>query len=171
MSHLLPFLLIILATAIPSFLVIQSRLDSFPTKSGPSLAQGTLAALATSKGAVAPLPSPPPKKAASATLTLKFQPFKNQVDLLEAVFSSASAIPAKEPWQKEGKFVLKIEHRTASGAADYTTWSSVDAIKFLTDPAENPIHTIQANVPYEPRSTVHILEPGGHREYNRFLLP
>lgn len=167
MIRFLPFLIIIAATAVPMFIIIQSqvRLDQAPPTEQTKTASQAVSTPGPS-GAAGPAPH------RSAILSLRYEPFKNQVVLENTAYATTSApTPAQEPLQREGKFVLKIEHRTATGSADYVTWVSFNAIKQLWDAAENPVHTVTATVPYEPASTVIVNEPQAHREYTRFLLP
>lgn len=172
MARLLTFMFIIAAIAVPVFLLVQSRETSPP---GPVIALPHAATLPAPPA----LSAPPSAKSAdgplphqSVTMSLQYEPFKNHVRLTSTEYATVSAPPSqKEPWQREGKFVLKIERLTATGSADYVTWVSVDAVKQLWSVSESPGHTISVTVPYIPGSTVRISQPQGNREYTRFLIP
>lgn len=161
MIRFIPILFIFLASAIPAFVIIQSP------RRAPESSPTPLPFLAP----LSPSPSPS-NPYRSATLSLRYQPFKNLVELVSTSFAKEEApSPAPLTSRREGKFVLKIEHLTASGSADYITWASVDAVDFLADAGYNPTHELSITVPYEPASTVLVREPTSQREYARFLIP
>lgn len=162
MIRFLPIMFIFLATAVPTFIIFQS-----PRNAGRPLPQPTLSSFPSVS------PSPPPSSPyRSVTLLLRYQPFKNKVELVSTSFAKDPApSPAPLAARREGKFVLKIEHMTATGSADYITWASVDAVDFLADAQYNPTHELSITVPYEPASTVLVREPTSLREYARFLIP